>query len=650
MKMDNYENSSEMTDTGADLLTLTKTTITTTAGNPEILGAKVYADGINFAVVVPDDLEAYLVLQEGSETRRILLPVNERIGEISTVLVQGISSENLGYYYLIDGQKHLDPFAREIRDGICFCGQSEFDWQAEKPINRPIQDMMIYKLHVRGFTKKKGSGASHRGTFRGVIEKIPYIQELGFNTVELMPIYEWDDSLKVLPPFAKAEPAGVAIEDVVTPRNYWGYAEKNYYYAPKQSFSSVDDSVFEVKEMVRSLHAAGIEIIMELYFPEKTWPQDAQQTVRFWKNQYHIDGFRFVGAGVPVESLVRDPMLKRTKMFFENIDSGWIYGDQVPKYKHLIESNNQFMETARCFVKGDEGKIFRFAELLRKNPESVGVVNYLAAVNGFTLTDTVSYDWKHNEENGEDNQDGPAFNYSWNCGVEGKTRKKAVTTLRSKQLRNMLSYLFLAQGIPMLMAGDECGNTQLGNNNAYSSDNLIGWLDWSKSKQDLSLRDFVAKMIQFRKDHPILHMENGLRGIDYMNLGYPDVSYHDSRAWMNSFDYASRTIGVMYCGMYAKKEDGQSDDFIYAAFNAYWEAHEFGLPTLPAGYEWQVAIDTSASQGEEFKELLPDSPLENQKLITAEARSVLVLIGRKSSGNKKKRKTKPNKLKVKENE
>ncbi len=600
-------------------------------GDPELLGAKLLANGINFAVVIPDDLEASLVLQKKETVIHIPLPAEERTGEISAVFIHDLKPTEFGYYYLIDGRKELDPFAAEIREGLCYCEQNHFDWQDDKPVNRALEDMIIYKLHVRGFTRKKGSGAAHRGTFRGVIEKIPYIRELGFNTVDLMPIYEWDDTLKVLPPFAKAEPAGAPISEVVTPRNYWGYSDKNFYYAPKQSFSSKKDSCTEVKEMVRALHQAGIEVIMELYFPEKTWPSEVQHTVRFWKKNYHIDGFRFVGAGVPMESLVRDPLLKRTKMFFDHVDDSWIYGNSMPKYRHLIESNDRFLERMRCFLKGDEGQVLGFAELLRKHPDRIGTVNYLAGVNGFTLMDAVSYDWKHNEANGEDNQDGPAFNYSWNCGAEGKTRKRSVLSLRARQLRNALAYLFLSEGIPMLLAGDESGNTQLGNNNAYSSDNPTGWVDWSRNKADLALHDYVAKLTAFRAAHPILHFHKALRGIDYMNLGYPDISFHDSRAWVSGIDYAARTIGVMYCGLYAVDEEGNPDDFIYAAFNSYWEEHEFGLPNLPAGYEWQLAIDTAAEPGEEFKEILPKSTLRNQRVITAKARSVLVLIGRKSA-------------------
>ncbi len=596
-------------------------------GDPEILGANILADGINFAVVVPDDAQAELILCFGSEECHIPLWLQDRIGEISAVRLKGLKSKNFGYYYVIDGKKTLDPFAAGIKDELCYLDHKSFDWQEERAIDRPFEDMLIYKLHVRGFTKKKGSGVPHKGTFRGVTEKIPYIKALGFNTVELLPMYEWDENLKTLPPFAKVEMTTDA--KPVYPKNYWGYAEKNYYFAPKQSFSHSKDCVREVKEMIRAFHQADIEVIMEMYFPAKISPSDAHRAVRYWKKNYHIDGFRFVGEGVPMEALVRDPLLKRTKLIFDRVDVNWLYDGQIPTHRCIAEANNDFMECGRRLLKGDDGQVLAFSEKVRRNPREIGVINYMAAVNGFTLSDTVSYDWKHNEVNGENNQDGPVYNYSWNCGAEGKTKKRSVLKLRSRQVKNALLYLFISQGAPMLLAGDECGNTQLGNNNAYSSDNSLGWTDWNHTKADLALRDFVAKLAAFRMAHPILHGREAFRGIDYKNIGYPDISYHDARAWMSSFEYASRTVGMMFCGLYAKDENDRPDDFIYVACNAYWETHDFGLPNLPPSWKWQVAIDTSLPQGEEFVTLSEENLLRNQKMITAKERSVIVLIGRK---------------------
>lgn len=607
-------------------------------GNPEIPGAKCCPDGINFTLAVPDDKKAELVLKvkEDGELIRIPLKPEDRTGDVSAVFVKDLLPEAFGYYYLVDGKKVLDPYARMIRKGMCRCVRDEFDWEGDKPLHFPVEDLLIYKLHVRGFTEKTRAGVRNGGTFAGAAEKAGYISELGFNAVELMPAYEWNDELRVIPPYAKIEPEGAHHSEITSPRNYWGYAEENYYFAPKQRYSASENSVREFKEMVRTFHRWGIEVLLEMYFPARTLPALAYEAVRFWRNEYHIDGFRFVGDGVPMEALVRDPLLKSVNLIFDHIDTGWVYGNDIPKHRNLIESNNSFLENGRRLLKGDEGQIPDFAEHLRRNPDEIGISNYMACVNGFTLADSVTYDWKHNEANGEDNHDGSDLNFTWNCGTEGKTRKKAVIRLRTRQVRNALTYVFLAQGIPMLLAGDENGNSQNGNNNAYLSDNATGWVDWGRGKNDLALQNFVKKLAAFRKSHPILHMPKHLRGIDYMNYGYPDISYHDARAWVADMSNSSRTLGVLYCGLYAKKDDGKPDDFIYAAFNAYWESHLFALPNLPSGYEWHAAIDTSAEPGKEFLKTEGDTALKDQKMILVGARSVLVFVGKKE----KRRRTK----------
>lgn len=621
-------------------------------GDPEIPGVKCRPDGINFAVAVPDEQKADLVLKakDSEELVRIPLQPEDRTGDVSAVFIKNMTPEKIGYYYEIEGRKVLDPYARLICDGVCRCVSDQFDWTGDVSPHIEVSDLLIYKIHVRGFTERSRAGVKNPGTFAGAAEKADYIKNLGFNAVELMPAYEWNDQLKVIPPYAKIEPAGARSSEITSPRNYWGYAEENYYFAPKQRYSSADDSVREFKEMVQTFHRAGIEVFMEMYFPARTLPALAYSAVRFWRREYHVDGFRFVGDGVPMEMLVRDPLLKSVKLIFDHVDTGWVYGNNIPKHKNVIESNNSFLENGRRLLKGDEGQITDFAEHLRKNPDEIGISNYMACVNGFTLADSVAYDWKHNEVNGEDNHDGSDLNFTWNCGTEGKTRKKTVIRLRNRQVRNALAYVFLAQGIPMLLAGDENGNSQNGNNNAYLSDNAVGWVDWGKGKNDLALCSFVKKLAAFRKAHPILHMKKHLRGIDYMNYGYPDVSYHDTRAWVADMSNSSRTLGVLYCGLYAKKEDGKPDDFIYAAFNAYWESHLFALPNLPAGYEWHAVIDTSAEQGKEFLKTGSEMILKDQKMILVSARSVLVFIGKKGKRKRKKKKTEDKKTEIKKTE
>ncbi len=599
-------------------------------GNPERAGVHYENGGLAFAFTVPDEEEAVLVLTDPKGKKilkEIPLPVEERTGNVSAVYLHPMTPDQIGYYYVVSGKKMLDPFAPEIVGGVCHAISEHFDWEADREPGIPMEDTLIYKLHVRGFTKKAKTGNRTKGTFTAVADKIPYIRELGFNAVELMPVYEFDEKLKIQP-YARLSQNGEPFDPNNVPRNYWGYAEKNYYYSPKETYATGQNSSNELRELIRKLHTNGMECILEMYFPAGTDPFSAVQTVRFWKSHYHIDGFHLIGAGTPVSSLVKDPLLVHTKLLLEHVDGDAVYGGKLPKRRNLIEYNDAFMNRARCLLKGDEGQTGDFAVRIRRNPAENGVVNYMANVNGFTLADMVSYDWKHNEENGEDNQDGPAFNYSWNCGAEGKTSKTSVVNLRNKQLRNAYAYTFLAQGIPLLLAGDESGNTQKGNNNAYSSDNPDGWTDWSSGKRAEEQRTFLKKLIAFRKAHPILHMGHALRGMDYKSVGYPDISFHGESAWYCSFDRGDRSFGVMYCGKYAAVENKPEDDFIYIGYNAYWENHTFPIPDLPEGWSWYTAIDTAAAAGTEFTELAFSDMLPDQHACEAEARSVKVLIGR----------------------
>ncbi len=604
----------------------------TAPGDPYRLGVRVVKGGVNFAAAIPDDQPAELVLRTSDDAEEMILslPQEDRTGEVASVQISNVNPKTLSYYYRIGGEKVLDPYATKIKNGWCGCVSEHFNWSDDVCPDLPLTDMVIYKVHVKGFTAKARSASKKKGTFAALSARIPYLTRMGFNTVELMPIYEFNDALKRIPPFAKAHPQGASPEDVESPRNYWGYADVNYYFAPRQKYSFSEDSASEVKNMVKAFHKNGMEVLMEMYFPEKTNPMTALRAVIFWKQHYHMDGFRFIGAGVPMASLVSEPLLKKTKMLFDNIDVDWAVGHKIPNQKNLIESNDRFMGTGRRFLKGDEGQVGAFVENFRRNPDEIGVVNTMANTNGFTLMDSVSYTWKHNEENGENNADGPDFNYTWNCGAEGKTRKKPVINLRNRQIRNALCYLFLAQGIPMLQAGDENGNTQNGNNNAYWCDNPIGWVDWSQSRQDQDLQEFVRKLIGFRKSHPILHLKRHLRGVDYRGCGFPDISMHDSKAWVYHPDVASRTVSVLLCGLYTQNEGRPADDFVYIGFNGYWEEHEFALPDLPADYEWHQAIDTGRDTGDEFIPMDPDLGIVDDRYVKAAPRSVIVLLGRRN--------------------
>ena len=410
-------------------------------------------------------------------------------------------------------------------------------------------------------------------------------------------------------------------------RNYWGYAEHNYYFAPRSAYASGPDAAAEVRRMVSALHREGIEVFMEMYFPENTDPFMALLAIRFWKSAYHMDGFHFIGAGVPVSSIVRSPLLTGTKLIFEQIDGYWIYEGSIPKKRNILTENDSFMHVARSFVKSDEGRASEFAGMIRRNPDRVGVINYAANVNGFTLYDTVCYNEKHNEQNGEDNADGTFLNYSWNCGTEGPSRKRNVRRLRIRQMKNLLVYTFLSQGVPLLYAGDECCNSQGGNNNAYASDDPVGWVDWSSTKDAEEMRSFVAKLAAFRKMHPVFHMEREYRGTDYRSYGCPDLSFHDTKAWVTSFENNTRTLAVMYNGMYTSKEAREADDYFYVAYNAGWTEHLFALPDLPATCSWFPSVSTQLPAGSEFADEAAPA-CEDQKYCEVPPRSVVILIGK----------------------
>ena len=361
---------------------------------------------------------------------------------------------------------------------------------------------------------------------------IPYWKELGVNTLELMPAYEFPEV-----PSVKQE----GEKEYITDRkendrvNYWGYAS-GYYLSPKRAYCAEDNVQNEVRDFVKALHKAGMECIMEFYFPGETNPFAALRALQFWKTYYHIDGFHIQGEGVPAELILRDGILSDTKIMMPGYDFSGFYGGKEPKRRVLAEYNRSFLEDMRRFLKSDEGMAEGASWHVRRNSNYNGVVNFMTCQDGFTLYDLVSYNYKHNEENGENNEDGSSYNYSWNCGIEGNTRKLAVRQMRERQMRNAFLMMTLSQGVPMIYAGDETGNSQEGNNNAWCQDNPVGWTDWKGLKRNDSLFQFVKNALAFRAAHPILHMPKELKGIDYLAKGFPDISFHGERAWYVSYE------------------------------------------------------------------------------------------------------------------
>ena len=336
----------------------------------------------------------------------------------------------------------------------------------------PYHEMILYRLHVRGFTMHSSSKVKHPGTFLGIKEKIPYLKKLGINAVELMPCYEFDEIIKDqnINPFSRYRSATLKKEleqfldpDLKVKLNYWGYQAKSYYFAPKHAYA-YKDSVKEMKQLIESLHKHGIDVILEMNFTQEVSQSLILDCLRYWVTQYGVDGFHLNDNVVSMDLIAHDPLLTDIKLLTHNVRTE-NRENQVTTRNQAIY-NEDYQNTVRRYLKGDEGQVSAFAAAFKSNPIKCAKINYITNTNGFTLADLYSYDIKHNEDNGEDNRDGTEFNYSWNCGVEGKSRRKKVMTLRHKQTRNALVTLFLSQGTPLLLAGDEFGNSQNGNNNA----------------------------------------------------------------------------------------------------------------------------------------------------------------------------------------
>lgn len=564
--------------------------------------------GYLFAAEIESLEECGLILYD-KDGRETCIPFSKegKRGTLYGVKVEGTEEDfpftSYNYY---DGDKiFTDPYARAVtgleefgefgnakRETRGVLGLESFDWEGDAPLLTPYTDTIIYGLNVRGFTMHKSSGVLHKGTFEGIAEKAAYLKKLGITAVELMPAYEYDECMYLSD--MSAQTMNTALKKCTIPEkpsdriNCWGY-QQGFYFAPKASYSAGKPDI-SFKKMVKCLHKNGIEVMMQIYFPPGLKQTYILEILRYWVTEYHIDGMRLCGFQIPFTMIAQDPLLKETKIRSVYFPVDEIYGKEVPIYRNLAIDNGNFRNDMRCYLKGDENLINQVLSYQKRNPDSCAVINYLADYDGFSLFDCVSYERKHNEANGEDNRDGTNSNFSWNCGIEGESRKKAVCELRMKQIKNGLAFLFLSQGVPYLFSGDEMANTRFGNNNVYCQDNETGWIKWKKNKFSNEITDFTAKLIALRKEHPILHMEKELQIMDSMGHGYPDISYHGQEAWRPDVGYTSRMVGIMLCGEYVKNS---SDDFLYIAFNMHWEKHELALPKLPKGMKWKKIFATA---------------------------------------------------------
>ena len=342
---------------------------------------------------------------------------------------------------------------------------------------------------------------------------------------------------------------------------------------------------------------------------------------------------------------MKDPYLSDLKLWAKNWDevrtaTETDRGNRTKEEKketgrRLSAYETGFMLDMRSFLKGDEGMLNQVALHVKDNPDAVASINYMANTNGFTLMDMVSYDHKHNEDNGEENHDGTDYNQSWNCGAEGPVRKKKIIGLRKRQLKNALAMLFLSQGTPLLMAGDEFGRTQKGNNNAYCQDNEISWLNWNLLDSHKGLYEFTKNLIAFRKKHSLFHRSTEPTLMDHKSVGLPDVSFHGEKAWCPDFERYSRQLGVFYSASYGENTDGSEEPYFYTAYNMHWEPHAFALPNLPSGYIWHQVLDTAEDSMNGFLPSGKERHLDDQKEALVLARSIQVFAGLKCPEKKK---------------
>ena len=532
---------------------------------------------------------------------------HERVGNIHCKTLDNIDAAKITYQFYEEDRLVPDDRARVFPGKVSYgkvrswtamkAGflSDDFDWEHDQCPRIPYDQALVYCMHVRGFTKHTSSNVKNKGTFAGILEKLPYLKEIGVTTLELQPAYEFTEMASKEEMLMRL-PQGAAVEDAEAfgenKLNYWGY-KKGYYYAPKAAYAASDDPTVEFKTLIKKLHENNMELVMQFYFPKEVKRSEISEVLRFWVLEYHVDGFHLLGENMPADLLAADDALADTKLWFFQFHTENIYeaGEQ-PRYPHVAEYNDAWCYDMRRYLKGDDGMLNNVLYHLRHIPQKAGCVHYLTNYSGFTLADLVSYDHKHNEANGEDNRDGNDYNCSWNCGEEGTTRRQKIRRLRTRQIKNAMCLLLLSQSTPLIFMGDEFGNSQKGNNNPYCQDNAITWLDWNGLKKNTELYDFWQQLVRFRREHAILRPKKELLLMDELACGYPDLSYHGQNAWRPQTESYFRHIGILMCEKYAETEEAK-EGLIYLAMNMHWESHGLALPRPPKGMCWVPALSTA---------------------------------------------------------
>lgn len=639
----------------------------------DINGATALSDGVCFTIHSQGATSCELLLYEpyAKEPFAILkYPDNYRIGNVFSMIVFDLDVEDFQYAFRLDGpydkkkgllfDKHkplLDPYAKAVvgqsewgQKPDAFLGyrgrvvNNNFDWGITKPSIIPMEDLIIYEMHVRGFTKDASSGVAHPGTFHGIMEKIPYLKELGINAVELMPIFEFD------------EMRDHRVIDGRELLDYWGYNTVSFF-APNTSYASdreYNHVGTELKQLIKTLKENGIEVILDVVFnhtaegnedgpffsfkgidnnvyymltPDGNYynfsgcgntvncnhpvvQQMIVECLRYWVTTYRVDGFRFDLAsilgrnedGTPMDkppllqTLAFDPILGDVKLIAEAWDAGGLYQvGNFPSWKRWSEWNGKYRDDLRDFLKGGYWKAPEAALRISGssdlyNPFERGTnasINFITCHDGFSLYDLYSYNHKHNEANGWNNTDGSDDNRSWNCGAEGDTKDPLILKLRYRMIKNAFAVLMCSRGTPMFLSGDEFCDTRFGNNNPYCQDNLTSWLDWKLLDTHRDIFEFCKYMIHFRRNHPAIR-----KSIAQSHCGFPPISQHGATPWDDNFTQDSKIVCTMFAG-HDEKQD--FEDIVYLAVNPYWESILIHLPKLPEPLQWHLAVDTSLS-------------------------------------------------------
>ena len=676
----------------------------------DLNGATPLQNGVNFTIHTCGGTSCELLLfHRAQEEPFAVLPFPEayKIGDVYSMIVYGLNIDEFEYAYRVDGpycpekgllfDKNkilLDPYAKAVAGqrtwGIRWdhtyharVVKDRFDWGDMPQSKKELCDLIIYELHVRDFTHHPSSGVQHRGTFSGLMEKIPYLKELGINAVELMPIFEFDETMN-----SRTVDGKQLLE-------CWGYNTVGFF-APNSSYAAANEhnqEGTELKTLIKALHDNGIEVILDVVFNHTAEGNEKGNTfsfkgfdnniyymltpdgnyynfsgcgntlncnhpvvqqlilecLRYWTINYRVDGFRFDLAsilgrnedGSPMNNppllrtLADDSILSNVKLIAEAWDAGGLYQvGSFPASGRWAEWNGRYRDSLRSYLKGDSWNAWDAAWSISGSGDLYGgyydnthsnyagynsCVNFLTCHDGFTLYDLYAYNDKHNEANGWNNTDGANDNRSWNCGAEGETDDPEVLSLRRRMIRNACAVLMCSRGTPMFLAGDEFGNTKFGNNNSYCQDNITSWLDWRMLEKNKDLFEFFKFMIAFRKKHPVIHKQ-----LPTSVCGMDPIHTHNLNAEETDIPRDARTFCVSFAGY--DKEKGK-DDLIYVAVNTFWEDVTITLPNLHRRGAWHLSVNTYGDGNGQYC-YLEGQEVRIDRSFVMRPRSVAVFTGR----------------------